>query len=134
MKILIVDDQPNIVKALIRILRKPGIHFTGVDSADKALTKMLDDTYDMVISDLKMPVMDGIDFLSVVSELYPDVKQILLSGHAGPKDLKDAINQCSIEQFVSKPWDVEEMQSIVWQQQESEPEPVTSQALRPERS
>ncbi|MDG1205394.1 MAG: response regulator [Pseudomonadales bacterium] len=119
MNILIVDDQPNVVKALARVLRKPGIHITGVDSAEKALSKMLKEDYDMVISDLKMPVMDGIDFLSVVSELYPAVKQILLSGHAGPKELKNAINQCSIEQFISKPWSVEEMQSIVWMEQDA---------------
>ena len=119
MNILIVDDQPNVVKALVRILRKPGIQITGVDSAEKALTKMVKENYDMVISDLKMPVMDGIDFLSVVSELYPTVKQILLSGQAGPRELKSAINKCSIEQFVSKPWDVEEMQSLVWQELEA---------------
>jgi|TARA_B110000977_G_C11064299_1_gene487189 DNA-binding NtrC family response regulator len=119
MKVLIVDDQANVVKSLVRILRRPGIQITGVDSAEKALTKMVAESYDMVISDLRMPVMDGIDFLSVVSELYPSVKQILLSGHAGPKELKNAINQCSIEQFVSKPWDVEEIQSLVWQEQDS---------------
>ena len=59
----------------------------------------------VIISDLRMPGMNGIEFLSRVKKLYPDTVRIILSGHGDLASVTDAINHGAIYQFLSKPWD-----------------------------
>jgi sigma-B regulation protein RsbU (phosphoserine phosphatase) len=77
--------------------------------AKEAFGKLTINDYDLIISDLKMPELDGIEFLSIVSELYPNTSRILLSGNADIEDLDKAINQCNLDHYVSKPWDPNEL-------------------------
>lgn len=114
-EILIVDDEVNVLKSLIRNLRNEGYRVTAVNTAYKALEKMRSTTFNVVISDLKMPDMNGIEFLSLVAEVYPKTAQVMLSGHAEMEDLQEAINRCQIIQFLPKPWDAEELKAITRQ-------------------
>lgn len=108
-----VDDEPNVVRALARTLRHEDISRVGVDSAAKALTRLAEEPFDLVISDLKMPDMDGIEFLELVTEFYPKPRQVIISGNAGFADLQEAVNTCAVEQFIEKPWDPDDIRALV---------------------
>lgn len=114
-EILIVDDEVFVLKSLIRTLRQEGYRVTAVNTAARALQKMEQTEFNLVICDLKMPDIDGIEFLTLVSEVSPNTTQVLLSGHADLRDLQEAINRCNVTQFVAKPWDATELRTLTRQ-------------------
>ena len=103
-KVLIVDDEANIRRALSRVFNTRSYQTTTVPSGSQALSALAQDDFNLVISDLKMPGMNGIDLLSLVRERYPLTSQILLSGNADIDDLDSAIGTCNINYYISKPW------------------------------
>ena len=109
-KILLVDDEENIIKSLKRVLRP----YTEWDveyylSADEALKRARSCIFDVIISDYKMPGMDGIDFLAEMKELQPDAMRILLTGTNATETVIDAINVASAYKYITKPWDDKEL-------------------------
>ncbi len=101
-KILIVDDELAALSVIQRSLNKKfNIQFT--DSAKKGLEILKRNTFAVVISDLQMPGMDGIDFLIKVSEFAPDTIRMLLTGHAELETSIRAVNEVNIYRFLSKP-------------------------------
>ena len=103
--LLLVDDEPNIVRALVRILRRDGYQIHTANSGKEGLELLQDHTVGVIISDQRMPEMNGIEFLSQVKELYPDTIRIVLSGYTDLKSVTDAINHGSIYKFLTKPWE-----------------------------
>jgi sigma-B regulation protein RsbU (phosphoserine phosphatase) len=103
-KILIVDDEINIRRALGRVFPSKKYLVKSVANGAEALFALSNDDFNLVISDLKMPGMNGIDLLSLARDKYPRASQILLSGNADIDDLDSAISTCNIQYFVSKPW------------------------------
>lgn len=101
--VLLVDDEPHILAAYKRQL---GAHFnilTACD-ADSALKRMDENgSIAVIVSDLKMPGMDGIGLLRSVKQQYPDVGRILLTGHGDLNAVADAINEGGIEKYLTKP-------------------------------
>ncbi len=102
-KILFVDDDPNILAGYQRQLRK---HFQldiaqGGEEGLRVLGQ--NGPFAVVVSDLKMPGMDGIQFLSRVSEVAPDTARIMLTGFADLKTAIDAVNTGNIFRFLTKP-------------------------------
>lgn len=102
--VLIVDDEPKVLNALQRCLRQVDIESDVYVSAKDALKSLLHKDYDCIISDYKMPEMDGLEFLEMASEVASDVPRLLLSGHADFDVLVQAINNCGVDSFLSKPW------------------------------
>lgn len=103
-KILIVDDEVNVMRALKRTFGRSKMTIQDAGSGKQALELMASNDFNLVISDLRMPEMNGVEFLSLAKDLHPDTSQILLSGHAGQEDLGEALNRCRIVYFVTKPW------------------------------
>lgn len=102
-KILLVDDEPYVVEALIRQLRKSYPVDTAA-SATEALEKL--DTkgpYAVIVSDLRMPGMDGIALLTEVRKKYPDIIRVILSGDADLTKAIDAVNSGQVFRFLTKP-------------------------------
>lgn len=139
-QLLVVDDDPSVLNAVWRELsfqsRIQGLyaalrhemnpafpvgerefHFTVDTSASpmEALEKAGKVDYDLVISDYRMPEMDGIRFLEAFRQVRPDAGRILLSGYADMKVLIDAINRAEIYSFVGKPWSEYDLRSAVTQ-------------------
>lgn len=114
-QLLLVDDEAYVLKSVARAMRKSDWQVSAVSSAREALALMQETDFHVVISDYRMPGMDGIEFLSLVTELYPRTLQVLLSGNADLEDLKQAVNNCQIQYFMTKPWDVDELQSVARQ-------------------
>lgn len=102
-KILFVDDEPHVVDALIRQLRKSYPVDTAGSGAE-ALEKL--DTrgpYAVIVSDLRMPGMDGIALLTEVRKKYPDVTRVILSGDADLTKAIEAVNSGQVFRFLTKP-------------------------------
>ena len=102
--VLFVDDEDNVLNALRRLLRteKYAIHYSGsVEEAKKILSN---NEIDVVVSDHLMPSMNGLSFLKLVKQLYPDVVRVLLTGHADLQMAIEAINEGEVFRFLTKPW------------------------------
>lgn len=121
-RIILVDDEENILRALRRVLGTPeawcGDTFgDGAEGAPRntleiftsplaALARAREGVpFDVVISDYRMPDMDGVAFLKNLREIQPDTVRIILSGYADLEGLIGAINDAKIHHFICKPWD-----------------------------
>lgn len=105
--LLLVDDEPNILNALKRLFRRDNYKIYTAESGHEGLTILKNDRIDVIISDQRMPVMTGVDFLRTAKELYPDTVRIILSGYTELQYITDAINEGAIYKFLTKPWDDE---------------------------
>lgn len=107
-KILLVDDEEEVTSLLKKRLEKRGFSCCEAANGRKALDALEDASFHIVIMDVKMPVMDGISTLQVIREQYPDIKVILLSGHA---DMQLAVHamQCGAFGYLMKPVELEEL-------------------------
>jgi response regulator RpfG family c-di-GMP phosphodiesterase len=111
--ILCVDDEVNILATLRRLLRKHGYEVHGTESAKQGLQLLETTAVDLVISDMRMPEMDGAEFLAVVRQRWPDTVRLLLTGYADIQSILSAINHGEIYRYITKPWDEQELLLIV---------------------
>lgn len=102
-RILCVDDEPNVLEALNRHLRRHFAVATAVGAAAGLALLEREPPFAVVVSDLRMPGMDGVAFLSRVRELAPDTVRILLTGQADLEATISAVNEGNIFRFLSKP-------------------------------
>lgn len=112
-RILFVDDEPNILTGLQRMLRKMRKEWdmVFVDSPEKALKELESDSYDVIVSDMKMPGMDGNQLLANVKEHFPEVIRLILSGRAEEKSSAESIGVT--HQFLSKPCEADELKQTI---------------------
>jgi response regulator RpfG family c-di-GMP phosphodiesterase len=112
-RILCVDDEPNILASLRRLFRAQGYHVITAESGKEGLAKLEAESVDIVISDMRMPEMDGARFLERVREARPDTLRLLLTGYADIQSILDAINRGEIYRYITKPWDDNDILLIV---------------------
>jgi response regulator RpfG family c-di-GMP phosphodiesterase len=112
-KILFVDDEPNVLDALQRQLRKqfPIETALGSHAGLTALQNWQD--FAVVVADMRMPDMNGIEFLGEVTVFAPDIVRIMLTGNADQQTAVDAINEGSIFRFLNKPCSTERLVSAI---------------------
>lgn len=111
--ILLVDDEPSILSALRRQLRKPDLRILTAEGGAAGLVFLESEAVDLVISDMRMPGMDGVQFLEQVRQRWPKVVRILLTGYADIGSTIGAINRGEIHRYISKPWDDHDIQLCV---------------------
>jgi response regulator RpfG family c-di-GMP phosphodiesterase len=111
--LLFVDDEPGILSALRRLFRPQGYRIFIAEGGAAGLEVLEKEQIDLVISDMRMPEMDGATFLKEVRNRWPNVMRILLTGYADITSTVAAINQGEIYRYISKPWDDNEIVSIV---------------------
>ena len=111
--LLLVDDEANILSSLRRLFRPAGYNIITASSGQEGLKKMKAESIDLVISDMRMPEMDGAEFLTEVAKNWPDTIRILLTGYADISSTIDAINKGSIYKYISKPWDENDIKLTV---------------------
>lgn len=104
-RILCVDDEPNIVAALRRLFRGSGYSVVTATSGAEALELLAQSPVDLVFSDMRMPNMDGAQFLAQVREQWPLTVRVLLTGYADIKSTIAAINSGEVYRYITKPWD-----------------------------
>jgi hypothetical protein len=111
--ILFVDDEANILRSLARLFRGRDYKILTADGGEAGLQTMATESVDLVVSDMRMPNMDGVQFLSKVAARYPDTQRILLTGYADIGATVGAINEGGISRYVSKPWMDDELLGAV---------------------
>jgi response regulator RpfG family c-di-GMP phosphodiesterase len=108
-KILIVDDEVQILNALSRMFLETDYEISTAENGMEALKLIETNHFDMVISDMRMPVLDGYQLLSIVKEKYPKIIRIILSGYAEEKPMFRALLHNIAKLYVFKPWNNSEL-------------------------
>ncbi|CAN7474322.1 response regulator [Pseudoduganella sp. LjRoot289] len=103
--ILCVDDDRNVLAALSRLLHRQGYRVLTAASGAAGLEALNREPVDLVISDMRMPEMDGTRFLILVQQRWPDTMRLLLTGFADYQAIRDAITHGEICRYIAKPWD-----------------------------
>ncbi len=114
-KILIVDDEENILSALKRIFRRENYDIYTAISGEEGLDILDKHDIDLIISDLKMPSMNGVEFLTQAKEKNPDAMRIMLTGQADVKSVLEAIDKGEVYRFLLKPWNDDELRMTIRQ-------------------
>lgn len=123
--VLLVDDEESILNSLRRLLRGQPYNVLLATSGAQALEILAQQPIDLVMSDARMPNMDGATLLAYVHLHYPHTTRIMLTGYADPSAIIKAINEGQIHRYISKPWHDEELlltlrQSLAYQHSERE--------------
>lgn len=112
-KVLCVDDEPNILSSLRRLLRANGYQVLTADSGAAGLKVLAGETVDVIISDMRMPEMNGAQFLASARASWPDTMRLLLTGYSEIQAIQDAINGGEIYRYITKPWDDQEILRVL---------------------
>ncbi len=103
--ILIIDDERAIRKTLSEILSFEGYKVDEASDGEEGLKKFREKTFDLVLCDIKMPKLDGIEFLQRAGEINPDIPIIMISGHGNIETAVEAVKKGAYD-FISKPPDL----------------------------
>ena len=114
-RVLCVDDEANILSALRRLFRPHGYAIVIAHSGAEGLAALEAQAFDLVISDMRMPEMNGAQFLEQVHQRWPDTMRILLTGYADITSTIDAVNKGRVFRYISKPWNDEDLLMTVRQ-------------------
>lgn len=113
--ILCVDDERNVLRSLERIFLDEEFEILTATSGDEGLQILESLTAcQIVISDYRMPVMDGVEFLRAVYQRWPETVRIVLSGYADAGAIVAAINDGHIYKFIPKPWNDDELRVTIY--------------------
>jgi len=126
--ILCVDDEPNVVRALRRLLRREPYEVLLAESAEEAAAQLTREPVDLIVCDQRMPGMTGVEFLREVKEQRPGVVRILLTGYADVDAMAAAVNEAEVYRFVFKPWDDDELKATIAQAVEHRKQLAAAQA------
>ena len=110
-RVLVVDDDPPVRRALERLLKRSGFVVAGFDCPRAALDQLGDFKPDAVVSDFKMPGMDGVAFLREVAQRLPAARRCLLTGYADLSSIGSPEGEDI--RFLSKPWDDKQLVSNI---------------------
>lgn len=104
-KVLLVDDEEEFVETLAERMRTRGMEVSTTNSGADALKLVEDEAFDVVVLDLKMPGIDGLEALKRIKQRRPDIQVVLLTGHATVEKGVEAIKEGALE-FLEKPIDL----------------------------
>ena len=110
--ILVVDDEPDVVKSVQDLLRYD-YKVLGATRAREAIKLMQDNEIAVVMSDQRMPEMTGVEFLRRARTDHPDAVRLLITGYADIRAVIDAINEGNVYRYITKPWDPDELQTVI---------------------
>ncbi len=114
--ILFVDDEEKVLKSLQRGLMDEPYNLLFATSGKEALEKLEKNEVHVIVTDMRMPEMSGLELLRIVKEKYPKIVRLVLSGYTQVTTLLTAINQGEIFKFITKPWRLEEEFKSILQQ------------------
>jgi DNA-binding NtrC family response regulator len=106
--ILLVDDEERFRTNLSKLLAAQGFEVTAVDSGPRALEELARLPYDVILLDMRMPAMDGLETLAAIKQRHPDPEVIMLTGHASVDAAREIIRLDACE-YLLKPCPLEEV-------------------------
>jgi response regulator RpfG family c-di-GMP phosphodiesterase len=107
--LLIVDDEQYVLSALKRLFRKDTHEVIAVEAPSRALEVLRERQVAVIVSDYRMPEMDGVQFLRQAREVAPEAIRIILSGYAEIHAILSAVNDGGIHKYLTKPWNDEQL-------------------------
>lgn len=107
-RVLVVDDEADFLTTLVNRLRKRNLEVSGVASGEKALGLLDKEPFDVVILDVKMPGMDGVDVLREMKRKWPLVEVIMLTGHASIESGIEGMKLGAFD-YIIKPMDIDDL-------------------------
>jgi len=110
--LLLVDDEAPITRALHRALRTPlgsEVNIVTCNSGEEAVRELLASRFDVIVSDLRMPRMGGMELLGIAADIQPDCVRMILTGTADFSTAQEAVNQFGLYRYLTKPWDTDEL-------------------------
>ncbi len=113
--ILFVDDEPIVLSSLERLFRKDNYTIYIASNSNEALKLLEENPVELIVSDYRMPEMNGLELLKIVKDIYPTTIRVILSGYADFHNVVASINEGQIYRFCHKPWDNEEFKITVKQ-------------------
>ena len=111
-RILIVDDEPSIRMVLRAHLTRSGYDVTATENGAEAIAMLRNEDYHLVVSDLRMPVVGGMELLNHCNETYPGLPVILITAHGTVDSAVEAIKK-GAQDYVTKPFDSDELMPII---------------------
>lgn len=136
-RVLLVDDVPNILSALRRCLHvgrggddAPEILVECFTSAVRALERLDEEDFDLIVSDYRMPEMNGIDFLSRTIESNPAATRVLMTAYADLDAVLAAVNRSRVARILCKPWKDDEVRAAIFEMLECRSQPDAKRVLQ----
>ena len=108
LNVLLVDDESEFLETLVKRLRKRKLNAVGVRRGEEALLKLNEMTVDVVVLDVKMPGMDGIETLRQIKKMYPLLEVIMLTGHANMEVAIEGMELGAFD-YLMKPMEIDEL-------------------------
>ncbi|MGD0971927.1 MAG: response regulator [Desulfobaccales bacterium] len=112
LRIMVLDDEPIVCKRLKPALEKLGYEVDAFTQSPEAMRQIQRISYDIIITDLKMKEIDGMQFLSEAKKLHPDTEVIVITGFATMETAKQSL-QKGVFDFIAKPFKLSEIQEVV---------------------
>ncbi|NEP19447.1 MAG: response regulator, partial [Leptolyngbya sp. SIO4C1] len=119
LKLLVVDDEPDNLDLLHRTFRRNFTVFRAASGAEALQLLEQQGEMAIIVSDQRMPQMNGTEFLSRTVERFPDTIRIVLTGYTDAEDLVDAINEGKVFKYITKPWQPEQLKAVIQQAAET---------------
>ncbi len=113
--VLFVDDEMGIISSLKRLLRKESYESIFVQSGEEVLGLLEKERVHVIVADLNMPEMGGMELLRHVKERYPEIIRMILSGSSEYRTILKAINKGNVYSYIVKPWNAVELKLAVMQ-------------------
>jgi response regulator RpfG family c-di-GMP phosphodiesterase len=111
--LLLVDDEINVLSALTRVLRRNGRRILTATGAHEALDILARQNVQVIVSDQRMPGMDGTELLNKVQQTHPETVRMVLSGYADVDAISQGIARGAIDKFLTKPWNDEDLRQQI---------------------
>ena len=111
-KILIVDDEENTRIGLVKLLFHDGYQVEAVANGVEALEFLGEHVVDLIISDINMPGMNGLVFLQELTQLYPQIKVIMITAYGGVGTYLESMNLGALE-YLNKPFKFEKLRAVI---------------------
>ena len=112
-KVLCVDDEEKILQSLKRVFRSSDYDMFYFQSGKEGIEFLRENTVSVIVSDMKMPVMNGVEFLEEAMQICPDPIRIILSGYSEADQIMEAINKGNIWRFIPKPWNNDDIRVTI---------------------
>ena len=103
MKILLIDDDEWIRDSLSLFFESEGCHITALETAEEGMTELMEQVYDIIIVDYRLPGMDGLEFLKRIREYHPNALKILITAY-GSKEVVSEAYKIGVQDFIEKPF------------------------------
>ena len=116
-RILVIDDEELVAESLKKLLKKSGYEVEIVRSGKEAIEKIKESDYDLIVSDIRMPDINGVEVVKKIREYLkkegkPAVPEILITGYASKENLEEA-QKLEVADYIYKPFNIREFLEVV---------------------